>query len=43
MFKIMSSEEFEKLHEMYRSLSEELKRISDRATRSQGGKDEVLF
>ncbi|KAG8013123.1 Vesicle transport through interaction with t-SNAREs-like protein 1B [Nibea albiflora] len=34
----MSSEEFEKLHEIYRSLYDELKLMPDRALRSHGGK-----
>lgn len=34
----MSSEEFEKLHEIYRSLYEELKLVPERALRCQGGK-----
>lgn len=34
----MSSEEFEKLHEMYRSLYEELKLMPDKAQKSHGGK-----
>ena len=34
----MSSEEFEKLHEIYRSLYEELKLMPERALKSQGGK-----
>ncbi|KAB5582169.1 hypothetical protein PHYPO_G00184080 [Pangasianodon hypophthalmus] len=38
----MSSEEFEKLHEMYRSLYDELKLISDRVTRSQGEEKKKL-
>lgn len=33
----MSSEEFEKLHEIYRSLYEELKRMPERLLRSHGG------
>lgn len=42
MFRNMSSEEFEKLHEMFRSLNDELKLISDRVARAQGGKYSVL-
>ncbi|XP_053476231.1 vesicle transport through interaction with t-SNAREs homolog 1B [Ictalurus furcatus] len=38
----MSSEEFEKLHEMYRSLYDELKMVSDRVTRSQGEEKKKL-
>ncbi|XP_062851778.1 vesicle transport through interaction with t-SNAREs homolog 1B [Trichomycterus rosablanca] len=38
----MSSEEFEKLHEMYRSLYEELKLITDRATLAQGEEKKKL-
>ncbi|KAG7334505.1 hypothetical protein KOW79_002912 [Hemibagrus wyckioides] len=38
----MSSEEFEKLHEMYRSLYDELKLTSDRVTRSQGEEKKKL-
>uniref|UniRef100_A0A3B4X9J3 Uncharacterized protein n=1 Tax=Seriola lalandi dorsalis TaxID=1841481 RepID=A0A3B4X9J3_SERLL len=39
----MSSEEFEKMHEIYRSLYEELKLIPDRALKSHGGKHCVLL
>lgn len=33
----MSSEEFEKLHEIYKSLYDELKLMPDRAARCHGG------
>ncbi|XP_026864030.2 vesicle transport through interaction with t-SNAREs homolog 1B [Electrophorus electricus] len=39
----MSSEEFEKLHEMYRSLYDELKVIPDRVVRSQGEEKKKLI
>lgn len=39
----MSSEEFEKLHEIYRSLYEELKLIPERALSCHGGKLVVLL
>lgn len=39
----MSSEEFEKLHEIYRSLYEELKLMPERALKCQGGKYFILM
>lgn len=39
----MSSEEFEKLHEMFKSLYDELKLIPDRALQSHGGKTSQLI
>ena len=38
----MSSEEFEKLHEIYRSLYEELKLMPERALKCHGGKHLLL-
>lgn len=39
----MSSEEFEKLHEIFKSLYDELKLIPERALRCHGGKRFMLF
>lgn len=38
----MSSEEFEKLHEIYKSLYDELKLIPERALKCHGGK-QLMF
>lgn len=39
----MSSEEFEKLHEIFKSLYDELKLIPERALRCHGGKQLMSF
>lgn len=39
----MSSEEFEKLHEIYRSLYDELKLMPERALKCHGGKHFIIF
>lgn len=39
----MSSEEFEKLHEIYRSLYDELKLMPERVLKSHGGKHFYMF